>query len=100
MILASVVANLAIFFVPRHKPVAFASLKLESQYIGLDVVTNASHNLPPVEVIVHPPLMTQVSSDEPEKVFPDDPHAHMTPVGTISPDDRHFFVSPNVSQRK
>ena len=43
-----------------------------------------------------PPILTQVSSSQPDRVWPDDTKQELRIVGTISPDARRFQVSPEV----
>jgi len=47
--------------------------------------------------INYPILLAQINKNEPKKVYSDDPRAHMTWKGMISPEDRQVVVSKTVS---
>ena len=46
-----------------------------------------------------PFLLTQISSAEPERVWPDDSPQRLTSIGTVSPDSRRFVLGPDVSRK-
>jgi hypothetical protein len=45
----------------------------------------------------YPPILTQVSESQPNRVWPDDTKQELRIIGRISPDARRFQVSPEVS---
>ncbi|KAF8507287.1 hypothetical protein BU17DRAFT_22552, partial [Hysterangium stoloniferum] len=65
-----------------------------NQYIGLDRVNRTQYNSPaPPPLINYPPILTQVSSEKADFVFPDDTHRWLSWWGSVAPDDRHFVVN-------
>jgi hypothetical protein len=74
-------------------------LRRPSQYIGLDdVYRNVTGVVPPPPIVNHPTILAQISSTHKDKVFPDDSHRVLTPIGLISPEDRHFLVDHDASR--
>ncbi|KAF9809791.1 hypothetical protein IEO21_07266 [Rhodonia placenta] len=73
-------------------------LEFRNPYIGLNELyasgrVNASRYEP---IVNEPRIATQISSVEPDKVFPEDEHRWLSTAGTMSPLDRHLHVSSNV----
>lgn len=70
-----------------------------NQYIGLELLNSSQlsgiSTLGPI--INHAPIMTQVSTEAPKYVFPDDTHRLFTLFGTVSSEDRRFLVNDTAS---
>lgn len=74
-------------------------IEFRSQYIALDFLytqndTRLSHYGP---INNDPMLVVQMNSSEPHSAANADLHEWMSPIGTLSPKDRHFKVSSTVS---
>lgn len=73
-------------------------LQFKNPYIGLDELYHLnkirpSHYNP---IVNEPRLSTQVSQDEPDKIFPVDLHRWLSDFGLLSPPDRNFKVTSTV----
>lgn len=69
-----------------------------NQFIGLDTINmSLYHDYSPEPIVNHAPILTQINSASANLVFPDDLRRHFTFVGTVYPEDRHFFVNESVS---
>lgn len=73
------------------------ALPRPNPYIGLERVRrNRTIRLAPI--VNFGPVLTQVSSEKPDRIFPDDVRRYFDPAaGTISPDDRRIVVNNTVS---
>jgi hypothetical protein len=67
-----------------------------NQYIGLDTVNRTEHPFTAKPMANYAPLLTQVSPTDPARVFPVDSRRWFSRIGTLSPDDRHFYVEDGV----
>lgn len=69
-----------------------------NQFIGLDTINmSLYHDYSPEPIVNHAPILTQINSASANFVFPDDLRRHFTFVGTVYPEDRHFFVNESTS---
>lgn len=79
-----------------------ADFEFRSPYVGLDDLYNrtglisASAYAP---IVSMPRIVTQVSSIERNKVFPEDEHRYLHKLGTLTPPDRHVLVNNTVRTR-
>lgn len=69
-----------------------------NQYIGLEKVNRKALNATlPKTIANFAPVLTQISKQLPTYIYPTDTRRYFVPnVGTVSPDDRHFFVDEHV----
>ncbi|KAI0028069.1 hypothetical protein K488DRAFT_26743, partial [Vararia minispora EC-137] len=81
---------------PSQSMTNYARLPRPNQYIGLDTINRTEHPFTAKPIINFAPLLTQVSEAEPTLVFPVDSHRWFSWIGTLSPDDRHFYVDNKV----
>ncbi|EPS99777.1 hypothetical protein FOMPIDRAFT_1123840, partial [Fomitopsis schrenkii] len=76
-----------------------ADFEFRSPYVGLDDLYNrtglisASAYAP---IVSMPRIVTQVSSIERNKVFPEDEHRYLHKLGTLTPPDRHVLVNNTI----
>lgn len=75
------------------------SLARPNQYIGLETVNRTRFPFIAKPIVNFAPLLTQVSNAEPDLVYPVDIHRWLSPFGTVSPDDRHFYVDDESTLR-
>ncbi|KAA1477474.1 hypothetical protein DENSPDRAFT_587780 [Dentipellis sp. KUC8613] len=95
------VANAFLFTPPSYSNALFPRpqdiLERPSTYIGLDKI----HYDPADEATRHfdtyPFLLTQISEADPSRVWDDDALQRFTKIGSVSPEIRHFEVTPEVS---
>ena len=96
--IACTVTN-TVFFYLRHanQHPGRALLRRPNPFIGLDTLdygnSAAFDNL---NFSTFPTVLQKIDRDRPKFVYPDDPRRKFTQFGTISPEDRHFFVSNSV----
>ncbi|KZT33314.1 hypothetical protein SISSUDRAFT_1089399 [Sistotremastrum suecicum HHB10207 ss-3] len=74
-----------------------AILRRPSQFIGLDRANFSREYALDFHIKAFPSVLTQISRVERNKVFEDDPKRQFTRFGTISPDDKHFVVTEEIS---
>lgn len=96
--------NTVLFICEPKKPMPLSfltandveSLRRPSQYIGFE---NISRPFPPIPRHFEnfPILLTQVDSQHPSKVFPEDLEAYLSPVGTISPEYKQVLLTDTVA---
>ncbi|KAI0318448.1 hypothetical protein OF83DRAFT_1171081 [Amylostereum chailletii] len=67
-------------------------LRRPSHYIGFETIDRAQYPFTPEPLVNFAPLLTQVSEANPGFVYLDEPHRWLSWEGTMSPDDRHFYV--------
>lgn len=92
---ASTAINVVLFGLDAsHSTKAKAPLRRPSQYRNLKSVTAT----PKAKYTTNYPIvLQQVSSAEPDKAFPDDAHRYNSFRGYISPEERPFEISSEVS---
>jgi len=68
-------------------------------YAGIDELAKAvNHSYEEtLSILNHPRLMTQVSSADPGKAWPDIDQIYNPEMGTVSPDARRFHVEPTIN---
>ncbi|KAF5360897.1 hypothetical protein D9756_004518 [Leucocoprinus leucothites] len=71
-----------------------SELRRPSQYINLDKIKH-THDFPPI--FNFPEIVLQVSLNDSRRTMREDYHMLHTNVGTIYTDDRHIYVTPEVS---
>ncbi|KAF8466073.1 hypothetical protein DFH94DRAFT_781694 [Russula ochroleuca] len=80
-------------------PVEPAKLETPSTYINFDLLyrngTKTSSRFPPIRAL--PRALAQVSSREPDKVYPQWPVSFLAPYGSVPQNDRHLLVDPEIS---
>ncbi|KAH9486100.1 hypothetical protein JR316_0000164 [Psilocybe cubensis] len=77
---------------------AVDSLPFKNPYVGLDQLYNL-HKIKPSQydrIVNEPRLATQISQDEPQKIFPVDLHRWLSDFGLLSPPDRNFKVTSTI----
>ncbi|KAN0129158.1 hypothetical protein V8E53_013029 [Lactarius tabidus] len=76
-----------------------AQLETPSTYINFDLLyrngTKTSSKFPPIQGL--PRALAQISSAEPDKVFPQWPVSYMAAYGTVPYNDRRLLVGPEIS---
>lgn len=98
-IVADLVAYLYIFrSVLGMAETAVSELEFRNPYVGLaELYSEGGLNASRYDPIVNiPRVAAQVSSAEPDKVFPEAEHRYLSNFGTMSPNDRHLQVSSSV----
>lgn len=95
--LACSVLNLAVWSEFHGSAFTHSPLTRPSTYIGLTELKRNRSEETSLNFTNFPPIMTQVSLKQPSRVWPDDSLRRLLDIGTISPDARRFFVSPEVS---
>ena len=77
-----------------------AKLEAPSTYINFDLLynngTKTNSKFPPIQGL--PRALAQVSSAEPDKVFPQWPVSYLAAWGTVPYNDRRLLVEPEVSE--
>ncbi|KAH8109251.1 hypothetical protein DFH11DRAFT_1515854, partial [Phellopilus nigrolimitatus] len=73
------------------------SLARPSTYMGLEKLKYDPAEEAQRVFANFPFLLTQISEAEPKRVWPDDPIQRLTSIGTVSPDTRHFMLTPKIS---
>lgn len=68
-------------------------LRRISMYYGLDRVRLPTQTK---QLTNYPLSLAQVSSSEPQKIYPDDPHRYPSFRGYISPEERPFLITGKV----
>jgi hypothetical protein len=80
-------------------PVDPAKLETPSTYINFDLLyrngTKTSSQFPPIRAL--PRALAQVSSREPDKVYPQWPVSFLAPYGSVPQNDRRLLVDPEVN---
>jgi hypothetical protein len=80
-------------------PVDPAKLETPSTYINFDLLyrngTKTSSRFPPIQAL--PRALAQVSTREPDKVYPQWPVSFLAPYGSVPHNDRHLLVDPEVN---
>ncbi|PPQ89988.1 hypothetical protein CVT25_009628 [Psilocybe cyanescens] len=73
-------------------------LEFKNPYIGLDELYSLQGVKPSQynTIVNEPRLATQISQDQPHKVFPVDLHRWLSDFGVLSPPDRNFKISSAV----
>ncbi|KAJ3571227.1 hypothetical protein NP233_g3892 [Leucocoprinus birnbaumii] len=69
-------------------------LRRPNQYINLDKVQH-NHNFPPITNF--PDIVLRINTNDSGRVMEEDSRMPRTNVGTIHTDDRHIYVTPEVS---
>lgn len=75
------------------------TLEFRNPYIGLDDLYKYHPDikrLPYERIVNEPKIATQVSPEEPGKVFPVDLHQWLSDFGVLSPPDRRLHVTESV----
>lgn len=65
--------------------------------MGLADVTRNVTEEAQLHFATYPRVLTQVSSSQRDRVWPDDTKQELRKIGTISPDARRFHISSRVS---
>jgi hypothetical protein len=82
-------------------PVDPAKLETPSTYINFDLLyrngTKTSSQFPPIRAL--PRALAQVSSKEPDRVYPQWPVSFLAPYGSVPQNDRRLLVDPEVNLR-
>lgn len=77
---------------PRSSP-----LPRPNQFIGLEKVNRSLPGyVPPAPIVNMPSILTQVNSEQPHYVYPQDPRRWFSVFGTATPDDKNFLVNRSV----
>jgi len=80
-------------------PVHPANLETASTYINFDLLyrngTKTSFLFPPIRAL--PRALAQVSSREPDRVYPQWPTSFLAPYGRVPQNDRRLLVDPEIS---
>ena len=80
-------------------PVDPANLETRSSYINFDLLyrngTKTSSQFPPIRAL--PRALAQVSSKEPDRVYPQWPVSFLAPYGSVPQNDRRLLVDPEVN---
>jgi len=81
-------------------PVDPAKLETPSTYINFDLLyrngTKTGSRFPTIQAL--PRVLAQVSSREPDKVYPQWPVSFSAPYGSVPRNDRRLLVDPEVSR--
>ncbi|KZS89250.1 hypothetical protein SISNIDRAFT_497613 [Sistotremastrum niveocremeum HHB9708] len=72
-------------------------LSRPNQYPGIDKIDFTGTQYTKMVKQATPIQLSQVSNQEPHKVFPTGPRGHMTNFGWVGPDDRHFVLTNEIS---
>jgi len=96
--------NIRLFFkttkLSGDSPSNSNNLQPVHSYIGLEDLKSRLNETYEQSLLItnYPHILTQVSSKEPDKIWPDDTSKHFTQaLGTVSPDARRFHVEPGLS---
>jgi len=80
-------------------PLDPAKLETPSTYINFDLLyrngTKTSSQFPPIRAL--PRALAQVSSREPDRVYPQWPVSFLAPYGSVPQNDRRLLVDPEVN---
>jgi hypothetical protein len=80
-------------------PLDPAKLEAPSTYINFDLLyrngTKTNSQFPPIRAL--PRALAQVSSTEPDRVYPQWPVSFLAPYGSVPQNDRRLLVDPEVN---
>lgn len=84
----------------QQSDIRLNKVDFRSQYVGLDFLYTQTSTQPSrYEPITNDPILAvQINSSEPHAAARFDLHEWLSHVGTLSPKDRHFKISRNVSR--